>query len=738
MIRYIKKFSLSAFASSGAFLITLLAFFSANESIKVKERLDFENYSYLVRQSITYHLQNYVNVLMQTRSMFYSSTTVSRQEFKNYVDNLDILNIYPSIQGLGYVERIPAKDLPAHEAKIRQEGFPDYHVWPTFKRPEYFSIVYLEPFDWRNQKAFGFDMYTQEDRTKAMAGARDTGMPFMTDRVILVQETDVDLQYGFLIYVPLYFSTENIKTVEERRKNLRGFIYSPFRANNFFKNVMKDYNKERFGLEVYIDDDKPDNMIYSNRHGEEKFFTGETMKSKISFAGNVITLKFFSYDHVASSNYTPYIILILGTFFSLTLFWLVWKHLKNARLERERAKNYESLNRIVKILSAELDLDKLIQAITDAGLELSHATCGSFFYYSNFHDQEDYTIYSLPGSQTAFGNISYSRFREIFSSVFKEGTTVLLEDITKDPLYSSLVVQKEFQIRSLLGVPVISRSGEVIGALFYGHNRAHMFGDREKILVEGIASQAVIAIDNAQLHKETKEAVAARDEFLSIASHELKTPITSMKLQFQLAEKLIQKNDPKVFDSEMVLKRVKLVNIQLDRMNKLVNDMLESSRFSSRRMELKLEQVDMVEMVQTIIEILEPLLERSHIKLDFYKEVDEAKVTGDKHRLSQVINNFISNAMKYGDGKPIKIWINQNSTDVILKVQDFGLGIPEERLDKIFDRYERAISSSNISGLGLGLFIANEIIKAHRGKILVESSLGKGSTFTMVLPRFKS
>lgn len=736
MVHNIKKISISAFASIGAFLITLLAFFSTNDSIKEKQRLDFKSHSYLVRQSVAFHLQNYVNVLIQTRSMFYSSAEVSREEFKAYVDNLDIMNFYPSFQGLGYVERIWEKDLAAHEAKVRKEGFPDYHVWPSEKRSEYYSIVYLEPFDWRNQKAFGFDMYSQPNRRKAMAGARDSGLPFMTNRVVLVQETEVDPQYGFLIYVPLYQSYKKFATIEERRKNLRGFIYSPFRARNFFQNALKGFESNQYGIEIYLSGDTEDELIYLNHQGNEKVNANDVISIEVPFSGNQIILRFYSYHQANSKDLTPYIILILGSFFSLTLFWLVWKHFKNSRLERERARIYETLNRIGKVLSAELDLEKLVQTITDAGLELSQGVFGAFFYYPNTGRHEEYTTYSLSGSTRAsFEEFPISIFKNVFSSVFKGEETLIIGDLTKE---HSFLTKGDFPVRSLLGVPVISRSGEVLGVLFYGHNKPNAFGETEKILIEGIASQAAIAIDNARLHKETKEAVAARDEFLSIASHELKTPITSMKLQFQVALRHIQNKNPKVFDPGSVEKRVNLANIQLDRMSKLVDDMLESSRFSSSKIELSLEEVDLVNLVQTTIDIMEPLLEQNRIKLEFYKNIGEAKILGDKHRLTQVVNNLISNAMKYGGGKPIHISIEETEKNVVLKVKDFGMGIPEDRIEKIFDLYERAVPSSNISGLGLGLFIANEIIKAHNGKIIVESSLGNGSTFTLTLPKLQS
>lgn len=172
MKRYVRKFSISAFVALGALSLTLLAYFFTTKSIQEREELEFENISFQVNQSISSRMQTYVNALVQTRSMFYVTTEVDRSEFKDYVKNLNLLKLYPGIQGIGFTQRILKKDLKSHIATIRREGFSDYKVWPDFERAEYHSIVYLEPFDWRNKKAFGFDMFTSNEKSGNGRGPR--------------------------------------------------------------------------------------------------------------------------------------------------------------------------------------------------------------------------------------------------------------------------------------------------------------------------------------------------------------------------------------------------------------------------------------------------------------------------------------------------------------------------------------------------------------------------------------
>lgn len=186
-----------------------------------RERFDFKVGE--ARFAIDQRLLAYEHVLRGAVGLFAASDEVRRDEWRTYVRQLDIDKYYPGIQGIGFSLRIPPGRKAGHLAAIRAEGFPNYSIRP--ERPEYTSIVFLEPFDWRNQRAFGYDMFSEPVRRLAMERARDAGLPSVSGKVTLVQETEKGVQYGFLMYLPVYSGGEIPPTMAERRTALLGYVY---------------------------------------------------------------------------------------------------------------------------------------------------------------------------------------------------------------------------------------------------------------------------------------------------------------------------------------------------------------------------------------------------------------------------------------------------------------------------------------------------------------------------------
>lgn len=239
--------------------------------------------------------------------------------------------------------------------------------------------------------------------------------------------------------------------------------------------------------------------------------------------------------------------------------------------------------------------------------------------------------------------------------------------------------------------------------------------------------------EQKRLHEELSNAVKARDEFISICSHELKSPITAMSLTFQLAEKHIRENND-AFKPDEVIRRVQLANRHVEKMSRLVDDMLDVSRIASGNMSFDKSDFNFSDLLNEVLQKFEDELKTKTIEIKTEYKDEHYQVNGDRFRLEQVLSNLISNAIKYGEGNPIHFTLWSREHQIVLAVKDFGIGISKENLNRIFDRFERAVSSSDISGLGLGLFICQEIVKAHNGRLYVHSELGKGSTFFLELP----
>lgn len=225
----------------GVIIASTLYFASIIESFLEKRSQElFNDESELVIAAIESRTDLYVNALQAGVALFDASQEVTREDWREFVDSLNLQSNFPGLQGYGYSLQINPDDLESHIEQIRSEGFPEYSVKPEGERDVYTSIVFLEPFDLRNQQAFGFDMFQQETRQAAMLAARDTGEPRLSGRVTLVQEIDQDVQAGFLIYVPQYANDSSLLSSADRQVALEGYVYSPFRARDFMDGILGD------------------------------------------------------------------------------------------------------------------------------------------------------------------------------------------------------------------------------------------------------------------------------------------------------------------------------------------------------------------------------------------------------------------------------------------------------------------------------------------------------------------
>lgn len=228
---------------------------------------------------------------------------------------------------------------------------------------------------------------------------------------------------------------------------------------------------------------------------------------------------------------------------------------------------------------------------------------------------------------------------------------------------------------------------------------------------------------------ERREVDRRKDEFVSIASHELKTPLTSVKVFTQV----LLKNLAPIADKTHIKYLMKM-DMQIDKLTKLINDLLDVSKMQSGKIEFKKEPVNLVELTQEVVENMQAISDSHTIVLQGSLL---HPIAGDSDRLSQVLINFISNAIKYSpQADRIEVSLAQDSQQAIVAVKDFGYGIDQKMQEKIFERFFRIYHSDleTISGLGMGLYIASEIVKRHDGKIWLESQSGEGSTFYMSLP----
>ncbi len=243
-------------------------------------------------------------------------------------------------------------------------------------------------------------------------------------------------------------------------------------------------------------------------------------------------------------------------------------------------------------------------------------------------------------------------------------------------------------------------------------------------LTRELALRLAMAIENADLYRRAQDAVRIRDEFLSIASHELRTPLTPLKLHLGVMRKRLP------LDAAALREKLAFVDRQVDRMNGLIEQLLDVSKITGGRLELEPEWLDLHEIAVKIVERFATNEHGSTLRL----HGTEIRAYLDPLRIEQLITNLITNAIKYGDGKPIDIEIGAEENDARIVVRDRGIGIAASKQATIFGRFERAVSAREYGGFGLGLWIAQRVVEASGGHIAVTSELGAGSEFVVVLP----
>ena len=311
----------AAWIALGLIVLLTLAvwrFFDVQSEERIRDR--FLHRAESTRQALVLRLQAYEQTLQGASAFFAANETVSRTDWGSYVGGLQLDRYLPGIQGTGFALLVRPEERHTHEAGVRGEGFPSYHIHPEGTREIYSSIVYMEPFGGRNLRAFGYDMYSDPVRREAMERARDTGKLALSGRVILVQETDSGIQPGFLMYLPVYRGPA--ADALERRASLLGFVFSPFRAHDMIGGLFAEVPRD-VEIELFDHGPEAENLLFSTLTGAHTPHFVTTLN--IEFGGRTWVARFSStpfFESDAQSVEAP-LILITGVTVGLMLFAVI-------------------------------------------------------------------------------------------------------------------------------------------------------------------------------------------------------------------------------------------------------------------------------------------------------------------------------------------------------------------------------------------------------------------------------
>lgn len=394
-------------------------------------------------------------------------------------------------------------------------------------------------------------------------------------------------------------------------------------------------------------------------------------------------------------------------------------------------KKLEILNSIGMDISQNLDVQSVLQKVTDAATKISGAEFGAFFYNTEDESGESMMLYTLSGApKEAFEDLGMPRHTEIFKPTFANHKVIRSADITTDKRYGKNapnlgMPSGHLPVVSYMAVPVISKSGMNIGGLIFGHKEKGVFSIEHEITVKNIASQAAIALDNSRLFERVRALNEKKDEFIALASHELKTPLTTVKGYLQVLEKRIEEPMSKLFLG-------KSLN-QVNKLNTLVEDLLNMSRIEAGKLEFRYEAFDLKDMLQDISQTFTYSIGQHELITDLGDT--KVMVKADAPRIEQAILNLLSNAIKYSPlAKNVYLKLAMEEGKAVVSVRDEGIGLTPDQQKQVFSRFYRAESTKGINGLGLGLYLTKQIIDAHKGDLSVNSEVGKGSEFSFSLP----
>ncbi len=751
-----------------ALVITATASHYASATAEARRRLRFDRAVQDTRSDVETRLAAYVALLRAGTGLLAAHPSLNRDQFKAYIDRLDLARQYPGIQGIGFSARIRPRGREAFVARARRNGVPLVRLWPVHPRAEYHAILYLEPLDRRNRVAIGYDMFSDPVRRAAMERARDTATPAASGIVTLVQEIDEGKQPGFLIFVPVYVDGVTPPTVEARRRDLVGFVYSPFRTHDLLAGILGAGGTPAVAFTVF---DGPREApgpplhppAWELRAGATP--TGLTAVAQMDVAGRPWTLRFHEIRPDAAIGQRGWIV-VIGSAMAALLYvatrWQVHGRLAAERLAGERLESEQRFRQLALDNARLFHETEARRQEAEALFDLGHllgetldpAAVGARVVENvrRVLRSEMAVLYRVAPVSGDLHLLAGVGPRVDWNRVLRRGTAVvgvaiaerrpvasadLLDDsrVTLSPEARARIVRSGY--RAVLAVPLIV-GDRVVAALAVGDRAGRTFSADETRLLQTFAQTAVLALENARLYaeeraarEEAERASRAKDEFLAILSHELRTPLTAMFGWIRLLR------DGRL-DADGHAQGLAVIERNTRLQARLIDDLLDVSRIVWGKLHLDRRPTDLTPVVEEAIEAVRRDAEARRVSLQTQLALPGGVVEGDPARLHQIVVNLLTNAVKFTPEKGIvRIRLTHEDGRARLSVSDTGRGIEPDLLPHVFDAFRQATAAPKRgqAGLGLGLAIVHSLVQLHGGTVTVDSEgPGQGATFTVTLP----
>lgn len=760
-----------------SFAVTGIAWYLSDRAVREKAEVRFGLQADGLSRAIEKRLLEYETALRGGAGVFNNFGQVSRGQWRRFVESLRIGEVFPGIQGLGFSQMMSARDVARHVAEVRAEGFPDYWIRPAGVREPTSSIVYLEPFDWRNQRAFGFDMFSEPIRRAAMTQALESGEPAISGRVTLVQETDSDVQPGFLMYVPVYRTGMALDTPIARRQAIRGFVYGPFRMRDLMRGIVGQ-DMSALQLDIYDGADPSHSTLLHSTgpEGGSADQAGVMPNRQFPYVKSTqLTIGQRTWTVVAHAPSTfiasdekmlPLFVAGTGIAIDLFLFFIIWSLARRrseveALVERrthqlnEVMTKVEGANAALQLdearLNAMLDLSAIAPSLSEKevqmhGLEAAQQLTGSPAGYLHFIADDQETVEAStwspgtlkvgtathdntpPVSTAALWTDAVRQRRPILNNDFRgvEGGSDYREGHVSLVRHLVVPVIDDGQVRLVIGVGNKPKDYDETDL-----RQLQLIGDS----IWKIIGQRRLLSRLEQARVDAEAASAAKSAFLATMSHEFRTPMNAIIGMTSLA--MLRVEDPLVRDQ---LGKVDQASNQL---LAIINDVLDLANIETGRLGLEKSRFALGAILGELSAMMGRRLEIKGLRLhvEYPEGFNGRFVEADPSRLRQVLFNLLSNALKFSEQGTVNLraMILEERPDRMLvrwEVQDPGIGISSEDQRRLFIPFEQVDSSTTRrhGGTGLGLAISKRLVGLMGGEIGVVSRPGAGSTFWFTTP----
>lgn len=751
--------------------VTALVTVLASRYIRTRDEFRLENQIHRVEIALRQRTDAQIALLQNTAAMFNTQRDVTPEEFRAYVRNIGLKGRYNGTLALGYAGRVTKASQAAVEREVRAGGFPDFRIYPEFQ-DEAWAILMIEPRSERNLKAHGYNMAENAVRRRAMTQARDKGDVTITERVTLKQEKERSHEPGFLMYCPLYRGGGIPATEEARRAAFMGFVYSPFRATEFFGEVFPDRSLQLW-VEIYDGTNlAPEHLLFGNVP------TGTpapppSLLRPVTASGRTWMVRYYPQPEFQATSGEPLVRLIPvgGLIVALLLAGLSFSQVRAnealfAQTEELHQREFHQrlLARAGEALSANADVDRNLHAVARLAVPDFADWCavdvregdGTVRRVAVVHVNAEKAALAQELQEryppTLDGNDSVAHVLRTGEAVLRSAVTPeMIRQAAKDPEHARLAEAVGFA--SAIIVPMKIHD-ETIGAIVFAWSETGFHYNEEDFrLAQEIGVRAAVAVENARLFEarereisvrraaeaqvrdlnenlerlvaeRTRELTASNQEleaFCYSVSHDLRAPLRSVD-GFSKAI-LEDYGDRMDAEGRGFVDRVRMA---ARRMDELITALLALSRLT--RAELNLQQADLSEIARQAAEDAQrgdPTPAEISVQSGMTGEVDP--------RMMRILfDNLIGNALKFSapNSHPR---VEVGHREGVFFVRDNGVGFNPAYANKLFAPFERLHSNGEFPGTGIGLATVQRIITRHGGRVWAEGEEGKGATFYFTL-----